>query len=559
MRAITVLLRTGTAAALALAASARGNTRSTPDDSGAGWRLAELDLVVTVLPEEQRLGVEATARLVLEGFDSSRGPTLRVNWGTDVLRFLDLAAHGVADGAEVRWSATPGDPTRLAHLRTAEPFERGAELELSLLLESGGRANQLAVLDGIAFGSWVTAWYPVPVSSGDFSSVSLAAPGTTRFELPRGWHAVSNGQLVSEEESEHGTSVLWRLDEPVARSFAAGPYESAAFRAGGRDVRVYLLSSKPTSAAAQAETLARAIDAMQTRFGPYPYSAFAIAEIPEDSGSWDASSEQGFIMATSSVFEVRAGNLPLCAHEAAHAWWGNQVGTDGPGRLLCGEVLAEYGAVVAIEALEGDAAATQFLRFSREGYHGLHGARGYFALATRPGVDRPLAGLTGEGDDDLLADAKGAWVYHMLRRQIGDELFFGTLRSLLRDFTGRALTLAELRAAFLSAAPEAQLERFFADWLDRAGAPRLDVQWKPLESAGTHSVELVVRQSGEPYRLPLEVAVDSAAGERRTTVVLDGAECTVRVPAAGPATGVRIDPDHRLLLWEPAYDQPPPR
>lgn len=101
--------------------------------------------------------------------------------------------------------------------------------------------------------------------------------------------------------------------------------------------------------------------------------------------------------------------------------------------------------------------------------------------------------------------------------------------------------------------------RLFADWLDRAGAPRLDVQWKPLESAGTHSVELVVRQSGEPYRLPLEVAVDSAAGERRTTVVLDGAECTVRVPAAGPATGVRIDPDHRLLLWEPAYDQPPPR
>lgn len=538
---------------------ASAGSGAAPDDSGAGWRLVELDLVVTVVPEEERFGLEGTARLRLEDFAASRGPTLGVNQGQSVMRFLEVRA----DGAEVRtnekFALAPG--TLLAHLRYPEPFARGAELEVSFLLESEDRAGQLAVESGVAYGSWVTAWYPIPLPArlDGFSSALLAAPGTTRFELPRGWHAVSNGRLVSEEASEHGTSALWRLGEPVARSFAAGPYEAAVFRAGERDVRVYLLSPKPESAAAQAETLARAIAAMEVRFGPYPYSGFAIAEVSDDSAPWYASSEQGFILAQSGAFDVRGGNVPLFAHEAAHAWWGNLVAETGAGGLLCSESLAQYGAVLAIEALEGDPAATEFLRFSRAGYNSNQCARGYFEML-RAGSDVPLARLTGGTVQHDLSDAKGHWVYHMLRRQVGDGLFFDTLRKLLGEFAGRAMSLDDVRAAFLAAAPaEAELERFFADWLDRAGAPVLGVAWSAVTKGGAHEVELTVRQEGEPYRLLLEVLVDSPAGERLKTIVVDGAECVTRLAAAGPPTAVLVDPHHRLLIWDEAYGARPAR
>lgn len=122
------------------------------------------------------------------------------------------------------------------------------------------------------------------------------------------------------------------------------------------------------------------------------------------------------------------GNLPLFAHEAAHAWWGNRVSTTGPGAQLVSESLAQYGAVLAIGALEGHDAMNEFLRLSRDGYNQLQSAAGYFEMARRGG-DRPLSQLSNGRWDHNLSDAKGHWFYHMLRHRIGDERFFAVLRT----------------------------------------------------------------------------------------------------------------------------------
>lgn len=173
--------------------------------------------------------------------------------------------------------------------------------------------------------------------------------------------------------------------------------------------------------------MACAIGAMERVWGAYPYGGYAIAEIPADVVTWAASSEQGFIMARTPQFG-EDGNLPLFAHEAAHAWWGNRVSTTGPGAQLVSESLAQYGAVLAIGALEGHDAMNEFLRLSRDGYNQLQSAAGYFEMARRGG-DRPLSQLSNGRWDHNLSDAKGHWFYHMLRHRIGDERFFAVLRT----------------------------------------------------------------------------------------------------------------------------------
>ena len=68
--------------------------------------------------------------------------------------------------------------------------------------------------------------------------------------------------------------------------------------------------------------------------------------------------------------------------------------------------------------IEGEAAGTDCLRFSRPGYVTEQCARAYFQM-WRDGHDQPLATLNGQFSHQL-ADCKGHWMYRMLRDRIGD-------------------------------------------------------------------------------------------------------------------------------------------
>lgn len=516
------------------------------------WRYRRLDLDVTIDPATPRL--EVRGRGVLE---VTSGPasevTLAVNSRAEAMRYERVEVRNVT--ANVEMLVEP--PRHAARLTLAEPLAAGDTVVVEFTLRWSAPSSQLIVSDSIALASWVEAWYPL-LTGGDDAVREYAAPGETRFRLPAGWHAVSNGGLRSTETlADSDRLQVWEATEPAHRSFAAAPYRVAHARAGDRDIRVYLLHADSASAARQAELTARAIDAMEAVWGPYPYPGYAIAEIPDDLVTWAASSEQGFIMATTRQFGDE-GNLPLFAHEAAHAWWGNRVSTTGPGSQLVSESLAQYGAVVAIETLEGRDAMTEFLRFSRRGYNRYQSAAGYFEII-RQGGDKALAELASDRWDHNLSDSKGTWFYHMLSQRVGDERFFEVLREIQRDWAGRALSLAELRIAFAHAVPDdASLPAFMAQWLDRTGAPVLEHRWWSTDRGAAVRLEIVQRQP-ELYELPLTIEIELANGHRlRHTVHVTEQTHTFKIPVHANPVDVRLDPDHHLLFWRPEYGGPPP-
>jgi hypothetical protein len=222
---------------------------------------------------------------------------------------------------------------------------------------------------------------------------------------------------------------------------------------------------------------------------------------------------------------------------------------------MLGEALAQYGAVVAIEALEGREASLEFLRFSRQGYSPLQCALGYFYMA-RKGEDEPLAVLQGPSGHNL-ADSKGAWFHHMLRDRIGDERYFAALRALFERFDGHAASLDEFRT--IVAGPEDPgIERFLAQWLDRAGAPEVELTWWSIDRGKGVEVTLVQKQEGDPYALELELAIDLADGSTvRERVRFDERSASSKIAVPQRALAIRLDPDHRVLLWRPEYGPPP--
>ncbi len=529
-------------------------------NAGTGWVLERLDLDITVGDEGESVAVSGTAWLKLEAA-TSLGPTLAVNNRETVFEFREVRARGYADAAVDR--TTPHEHAahaRLAALRVNEPLSAGDRLVIDFGMDRIGEAPQAVFGGGIALTSWVEAWYPVPIVAGEdpIAAEKLNVPGTTTLRLPTRWSSVTNGARTERTESADGSVETWTTEAPVARSWVAGPFRAGYEIFGDREIGVHLLSPKAESASNQAKTLAAALAAMEERFGPYPYPSYAIVELPEESVDWYASSEQGFIMARSSAFDVDGGNVPLFAHEAAHGWWGNLVSTTGPGASLCSESLAQYGAVVAIESIEGQRAATEFLEYSREGYSGWQCAVGYFGII-REGGDKPLSELAQDHWDHNLSDSKGHWFYHMLRRRVGDEVFFSTLRGFTRDFESREISLGDVRAAFVKARPDdASLEAFLSQWLDRTGAPVIDLDWWAIDRGAAVEVVLTQRQAGEPYALDVEVEIVTRDGQRlRELVAVGNRETRVEFETPGRAIDVTLDPDVRLLLWRPRYGPVP--
>lgn len=521
------------------------------EEQGSGWRATRLDLEVEVLPAKRSLAISGTVALVLES-DSSKGPSLVVNGDEAGGRFV--AVHAPPGASVALNERTPvREDALVAHVRFDRPFARGAQLELAFEVECTGTSSQFLVDDEVALASWVTFWYPVPMpdpTRGEPPSAMVGFPGTTRFRLPPGWTSFSNGRRTDSAIDAEESAETWVLTEPVARSFAAGRYRVGEHDVDGRTYTVCLLGREPEEARVQARSLGDAIAAMEARFGPYPYPAYAIVEVPESKVGFYGSSEQGFLMAATSAFD-HGPNLPLFAHEAAHGWWGNRIGTRGPASILLSESLAQYSAVVAIETIEGPEAATEFLRFSREGYNSNQCARGYFGIQRR-GLDKPLIELESGGWDHELSDSKGMWLYHMLRGRVGDRVFFATLRDLIARFSGGALTLDELRRTFVAAAPERDLERFFEQWLERPGAPSFEVEWD-ARGVGVEGRLLQV-QDGEPYHLLLEIAVATERGHELHTVEVTGKETSIALPVEGEPLGVEIDPHHRILCWSADYE-----
>ena len=504
------------------------------------WSLERLDLDLRVRLDPPRVEMSGRATIRAEA-DSSR-PALAINTRARVIQLEEVRAGDVL--AKIH-PFKEGQPIDVAQFELPRNVPKGGTIEVAFRGVSREPSSQFVVTSGAVYASWVESWYPRPALS-ESKLASPAAVGTTTLRVPRGWRSVANGTLVSRQDLGDEVVEVWEAVRPVARSFVAAPFEAVETIDG---IGTFLLKPRP-AIREQARALAASVRAMEQHFGPFPYDSFHIVEVPDDA-AFAAASEQGFIMVQASLLDAKEGNLPLFAHEAAHAWWGNVVRTDGPGGKMLSEAAAQYGAVLAIEAVEGEAAARRFLRYSREGYSPVQCALGYFYI-WRSGGDKPLSQLENERWDHNLSDAKGHWFYHMVRDHLGDTRFFDAMRSLLRDFAGRQATVEDLRRAFLKAGAD---PRFLSQWLDGNGAPVLDLEWWSADRG--KAVEIAIEQRGEPFELPLELAIETEAGTILRTVQLCDRSNRYFLGTPGRPLRVTIDPNDRMLVWRPEYGPPP--
>ena len=234
-------------------------------------------------------------------------------------------------------------------------------------------------------------------------------------------------------------------------------------------------------------------------------------------------------------------------HEVLHNWWGNGVTVDDAGGNWA-EGLTTFMADYAAAEERGVTAARDMRLAWLRDYAALPNAR-----------DHAIVSFVGKQHDaaQVIGYNKVAFVLYMLRRDIGDSAFTEALRDLWRSHRFRATAWGDLRRAFSQAAGR-DLAPFFAQWMERVGAPRLHLRASAVTSAGNDfEVAVDLEQEAPAYDLALPVTVVSSEGEERFTVSTGGTAGRHVLRTKGRPTSLVVDPDFEVFRRLHPEEAPP--
>jgi aminopeptidase N len=145
---------------------------------------------------------------------------------------------------------------------------------------------------------------------------------------------------------------------------------------------------------------------------------------------------------------------------------------------------------------------------------------------------------------DLHLYPGGALRLNLLRHTLGDDAFWAGVRLYVARHAERLVESDDLRRAFEEASGR-PLTRFFEDWFETAGMPKIELRWSMGEGGGTLVATQLHVDAGRPaFALSLPVRVETTDGEWRSEVlVLDGRSASLRVPLKARPRQIVVDPE----------------
>lgn len=233
---------------------------------------------------------------------------------------------------------------------------------------------------------------------------------------------------------------------------------------------------------------------------------------------------------------VYPGVESLLAHEIAHQWFGDAITETDWRHLWLSEGFATYMTHLYMEHTYGVDTLRAALKEDREKI-----------IAFGKNRKTPVVDTTVHSNYMQLLNAnsyeRGGWVLHMLRRKLGDEVFWKGIRQYFKDYNGGNAGTDDFRKEMEKASGQ-NLKGFFTQWLYTTAIPEVQVNLSYNES--THAVKMEVIQQQTPlFEFPLEYTLDKSKPVK--TIWVKDKITTVIIPADKKPAGIWLDPDTNLL------------
>lgn len=479
----------------------------------------------------------------------------------DILK-INVAA--VAEGAGQGKGIEAGKSVQaLVEYEAVKPFGEGAGL---VFVPADEERKQAAMVYSQGQADWNSFWLPLHDHPNDRCVTDLKA------DVPAGYVALSNGEPVEVRAGEvkSGRAVFhWRLEKPQPGyliTLVVGKFEEVVIepsdRTKGEGAKLKGMKGLPVcrvygpvgSGASLRETFANTpemVAFLEEVFGKaYPWGGRYGQVIVRDFQWGGMENTTLTTLSEGVVGEPRGGQDDLIVHELAHQWMGDLITCRSWNHLWLNEGWATYVEALWARHTKGESAYAEVVE----------GWLTSLKMKARGRAPEEAGMVTGRyaHPDDMAQRAedpyeRGGFVLHMLKERLGEKAFLAGTRLYVQRHAFREVETDDFRRCLEEVSGES-LERFFVQWCERPGMPRVEVSWVWDERKGEMEVRAeqvqLINEENPAYELRVPMVVELTDGTKvevevrgETRRMSSGA-----VKVKSKPRGVVVDPKRTVLM-----------
>ena len=376
-------------------------------------------------------------------------------------------------------------------------------------------------------------WIPCIDHPYDKATVDFIVTAPDYYEV------VGSGYLAEESNlPKHTRLTHWKEEIPLATKVMAIGIASFATRLEGNvfgtPVWSWVFSENRTEGFNDYSAGMKPMAFYCVLIGAYPFEKLANVQSKTIFGGLE---NAGCIFYSENSVTGEGKTENLMAHEIAHQWFGNSVTENDWHHIWLSEGFATYLTAVYQEKTYGKEKLEETMKSARDRVLGL------YDRSPGPVVDTTVTDLM----KLLNANSyqKGAWVLHMLRNELGDDLFWKGMRIYYKDYKNKNALTTDFQNV-MEKVSNTDLSNFFKQWLFTAGQPELKITTSRGVKEGF--TDITIEQTQQYlFRFDIELQVKDSKGTQMIKIPISE-KTTKRTIRSEKVIEIIPDPNINLLF-----------
>lgn len=421
--------------------------------------------------------------------------------------------------------------------------EKGSILEIwyEAILENGGSLEGITNYGAVSKsvigkkGIFLTGnWYP---------AIEGLSYYNLKVTLTEDYEAVSEAEEIKTEIKSGVREFSFIFPHPVdGISLIASRYKVVKESFRDIDIYAYFFPEDISLASTYLKYTKKYLELYEKLVGKYPYKRFSVVEnfLPT-----------GYAMPTFTLLGQDVVRLPFIVetslgHEILHQWFGNLVYIDYE-KGNWAEGLTTYLSDYLYEEQKGRGLEyRKQILIDYESY-------------VTSGNEIPLKNFISRTDpaSKAIGYGKGAMVFHMLKKIVGEERFYRSLKDFIEEKRFQKASWADIKRMFEEISGK-DLGWFFRQWLNEKGAPVFEIKNLKVKGNGAQwAAAFDIVQKGKSYILDIPVTIKTDRGEIKEVVRVNSEKKSFEIFTGGRPTEIILDEDYDVFRKPSSKEIPP--